>query len=124
MHLPIHNTSPALERTYLAYIRTSNTIASFAVLTVQLFILRRGGNVAAVSAGKALACIAIAVAIVTVIAGTRRYFKQQGLLQEQKFPTRGYDLIVLIGLYLAVSQYFITPLEDLSLSVCIYVGVA
>jgi uncharacterized membrane protein YidH (DUF202 family) len=107
----IYAKQKALERTYLAYIRTSNVIASFAILTVQLFILRRRRGIStptvgagrAVAAGKSLACMGIAVAILTVITATRRYFLQQGMLQEKKFLTRGWDLVGLGGLGFAVS---------------------
>lgn len=116
---------PALERTYLSYIRTSNAIVTFAVLTTQLFIVRsRAGRrhghghchdphlkkskrCTAITAGKSLACISIVVAIITVLAGTRRYFRQQEMiLRRGRFPARGLDLMLLIWLYAVVSFSF------------------
>ncbi|KAL1982109.1 hypothetical protein VTN96DRAFT_1764 [Rasamsonia emersonii] len=111
----------SLERTYLSYIRTSNAIVTFAVLTTQLFIVRsRAGRrhghghchdphlkkskrCTAITAGKSLACISIVVAIITVLAGTRRYFRQQEMiLRRGRFPARGLDLMLLIWLYAVI----------------------
>ncbi|KAE8148445.1 hypothetical protein BDV25DRAFT_17391 [Aspergillus avenaceus] len=70
----------ALERTYLAYTRTANALASFAVVASQLFIL----NDESVVAGKVLACLSLVFAIYITIVGCIRYFKQQGSLQQNK----------------------------------------
>ncbi|KAE8360816.1 hypothetical protein BDV27DRAFT_148376 [Aspergillus caelatus] len=56
----------ALERTFLAYVRTANALASFAIVAAQLFILHHDSVVA----GKMM--------------GAMRYFKQQRSLQRRK----------------------------------------
>ncbi|QRD86523.1 hypothetical protein F9C07_2105332 [Aspergillus flavus] len=56
----------ALERTFLAYVRTANALASFAIVAAQLFILHHDS----VMAGKLM--------------GAMRYFKQQRSLQRRK----------------------------------------
>ncbi|KAB8242209.1 hypothetical protein BDV35DRAFT_384250 [Aspergillus flavus] len=56
----------ALERTFLAYVRTANALASFAIVAAQLFILHHDSVVA----GKLM--------------GAMRYFKQQRSLQRRK----------------------------------------
>ncbi|KAE8378377.1 hypothetical protein BDV26DRAFT_191551 [Aspergillus bertholletiae] len=69
----------ALERTFLAYVRTANALASFAIVAAQLFILHHDSVVA----GKVLACLSLACAIYIQIMGTVRYFKQQRSLQRR-----------------------------------------
>ncbi|KAL2218351.1 hypothetical protein M432DRAFT_365378 [Thermoascus aurantiacus ATCC 26904] len=87
----------SLERTYLAYIRTSNIIASFGVLTVQLFILQRRNAVGIVAAGKVVACISVALAMYTVFVGCRRYFVLQHALQQKRFVSQGPEILALTG---------------------------
>ncbi|KAB8257105.1 hypothetical protein BDV32DRAFT_87038 [Aspergillus pseudonomiae] len=70
----------ALERTFLAYVRTANALASFAIVAAQLFILHHDSVVA----GKVLACLSLAFAIYIQLMGAVRYFKQQRLLQRRK----------------------------------------
>jgi len=99
------NGMTALERTYLAYIRTSNIIASFGVLTVQLFILQRRNAVGIVAAGKVVACISVALAIYTVFVGCRRYFVLQRMLQQKRFVSQGPEILALTGASLVVSYF-------------------
>ncbi|KAB8272781.1 hypothetical protein BDV30DRAFT_211656 [Aspergillus minisclerotigenes] len=70
----------ALERTFLAYVRTANALASFAIVAAQLFILHHDSVVA----GKVLACLSLAFAIYIQLMGAMRYFKQQRSLQRRK----------------------------------------
>ncbi|KAB8074458.1 hypothetical protein BDV29DRAFT_173588 [Aspergillus leporis] len=70
----------ALERTYLAYVRTGNALASFAIVAAQLFILHHDSVVA----GKVLSCLSLVFAIYTTLVGSIRYFKQQRSLQQKK----------------------------------------
>ncbi|KAE8336440.1 hypothetical protein BDV24DRAFT_155176 [Aspergillus arachidicola] len=56
----------ALERTFLAYVRTANALASFAIVAAQLFILHHDSVVA----GKLM--------------GAMRYFQQQRSLRRRK----------------------------------------
>lgn len=100
----------ALERTYLAYIRTSNVIASFGMFTIQLFILQLRRNRAnptaraLLTAGKALTVIDVALAIMTVVVGTWRYFVMQRMLQRKRVLSRGPEILVLGGTTLVVSS--------------------
>ncbi|KAL1999858.1 hypothetical protein VTN02DRAFT_3875 [Thermoascus thermophilus] len=99
----------SLERTYLAYIRTSNVVASFGTLTIQLFILQLRRNRAnptaraLFTAGKALAVLDGALAIMTVVVGTWRYFVTQRMLQRKRIQSRGPGLLVLGATALVVS---------------------
>ncbi|KAE8132019.1 hypothetical protein BDV38DRAFT_262600 [Aspergillus pseudotamarii] len=70
----------ALERTFLAYVRTANALASFAIVAAQLFILHHDSVVA----GKVLACLSLAFAIYIQLMGAMRYFRQQRSLQRRK----------------------------------------
>ncbi|KAE8384937.1 hypothetical protein BDV23DRAFT_165833 [Aspergillus alliaceus] len=70
----------ALERTYLAYVRTGNALASFAIVVAQLFILHHDSVVA----GKVLACLSLAFATYVTLMGAIRYFHQQRHLQQRK----------------------------------------
>lgn len=72
----ITNLNAALERTYLAFIRTSSHLASAGITIGQLFILHDDRRVL----GKVLATIIIVCAIVTTLLGAVEYFRQHRAL--------------------------------------------
>ncbi|EEQ33339.1 conserved hypothetical protein [Microsporum canis CBS 113480] len=86
----------ALERTYLAYMRTSLTFAILGVLIAQLFSL----NHAVVHnpqfgfhrVGKPLACVCHALAILVALAGAYRFWRQQDALARGKVYAGGREL--------------------------------
>lgn len=74
----------ALERTYLAFIRTSSHLASAGITIGQLFILHDDRRVL----GKVLATIIISCAIVTTLLGAVEYFRQhRALTDTSKYAT-------------------------------------
>ncbi|PLN76091.1 hypothetical protein BDW42DRAFT_179467 [Aspergillus taichungensis] len=89
----------ALERTHLAYIRTSNAIASFAVVTAQLFILHGDTRVV----GKAFACAILGLAIYVTLDGAVRYFALQAKLQRGTYKTWNWDLGIVAGGFLGIA---------------------
>jgi uncharacterized membrane protein YidH (DUF202 family) len=60
----------ALERTYLAYIRTANTLANLAVVVNQLFALKQNHK----TLGKVYASIMIGTSIIIACLGAGRHF--------------------------------------------------
>ena len=77
----------ANERTYLAHLRTSATVAQFGILLVALFRINNQPGSTSPSAhpslfqiGIPLAAASILLAIIVLIAGTHRYFKTQRLM--------------------------------------------
>ncbi|KAL9031040.1 MAG: hypothetical protein Q9196_000901 [Gyalolechia fulgens] len=72
-----HNTDPrdylALERTYLAHVRTASVLAAFGITLVQLFILRNMNP----TTGRVLGALCAAGGIVHVLVGCLCYFRQQ-----------------------------------------------
>lgn len=93
--LPIHDPRDflALERTFLAYVRTSVALVSFGVIVTQLFVLKKAGPVK----GAVVGGISEAAGIVVVLVGCVRYFRQQRLLVEGKTMAAGWDLIAVLG---------------------------
>ncbi|PGH05419.1 hypothetical protein GX51_02943 [Blastomyces parvus] len=86
----------ALERTYLAYIRTSLAFAFQGALIAQLFSLQNkqsqdsafGFN----AVGKPLACACHACAIIVAAVGSYRFWKQQNALARGKVRAGGWEL--------------------------------
>ncbi|KZO96963.1 hypothetical protein CALVIDRAFT_536884 [Calocera viscosa TUFC12733] len=83
----------ALERTWLAWTRTSLSIASTGVALVQLFALSAQSSsdanpvsVSIMRVAKPLGAITIAFALVVLIIGSTRYFQVQYALTQQYFP--------------------------------------
>ena len=75
----------ALERTWLAYNRTANTLASHAVVVAQLFILHEGRHRIGIACGVVMICGGILVDIVGMV----RYLHQSHKLLEGERGTRG-----------------------------------
>jgi uncharacterized membrane protein YidH (DUF202 family) len=96
----------ALERTFLAYIRTSNTFVLLGVVIVQLFILA-GANRAT---GIVFAVFVSAMATLVAMLGCVRFFCQQKLLLQGKTTAGGWDVNLIwvstvglcLGLFVAV----------------------
>ncbi|KAK2880017.1 hypothetical protein FQN49_000652 [Arthroderma sp. PD_2] len=86
----------ALERTYLAYIRTSLTFAILGVLIAQLFSLNHAvvhnPHFGFHRVGKPLACVCHAIAILVALAGAYRFWRQQHALARGKVYAGGREL--------------------------------
>lgn len=99
----------ALERTYLAYIRTADRIAMLGVLAVQLFILNNEG----VGYGRALATSAYAVAIVIAILSSIRIIAvQDDMVSGRISLPRQLMLLVLILMVALMLAIFIAALKS------------
>ncbi|KAI4248079.1 MAG: hypothetical protein L6R40_001168 [Gallowayella cf. fulva] len=92
----------ALERTYLAHIRTANALILFGVALVQLFRLRQVDS----KAGLALGAVCAAGGMIIVFAAGRRYFLQQKKLTRRKAVAGGLEAwiggLVILGIVAAV----------------------
>lgn len=88
----------ALERTFLAYIRTSAALVLFGVVVTQLFVLKRFDP----AAGVALAGASEAGGIIIVLIGCARYFRQQTLLARGKTVVAGWHLMAVLSVLSAV----------------------
>ncbi|PGH18175.1 hypothetical protein AJ80_04562 [Polytolypa hystricis UAMH7299] len=87
----------ALERTYLAYIRTSLSFAFLGVLIAQLFSLQEApsqkpGPFGFYEVGLPLACVCYGVAIVMAFVGAIRFWRQQNALARGKVYVGGWEL--------------------------------
>lgn len=93
--LPIHDPRDflALERTFLAYVRTSVALVSFGVIVTQLFVLKKAGP----AKGAAVGGASEAAGIFVVLVGCMRYFRQQRLLVQGKTMAAGWDLTAVLG---------------------------
>ncbi|KAF8251180.1 hypothetical protein K440DRAFT_100289 [Wilcoxina mikolae CBS 423.85] len=82
----------ALERTFLAWLRTSLAFASIGIAITQLFRLNSANAQSKPTAetlgrvGKPLGATFLAIAIVVLITGTNRYYESQAWLLQGKFP--------------------------------------
>ncbi|OJD14824.1 hypothetical protein AJ78_04880, partial [Emergomyces pasteurianus Ep9510] len=86
----------ALERTYLAYIRTSLAFAFQGVLVAQLFSLQNRQKPETAfgfyAVGRPLACASHACAIVVAAVGAYRFWRQQNALARGKVHAGGWEL--------------------------------
>ncbi|KAA8648434.1 DUF202 domain-containing protein [Aspergillus tanneri] len=96
----------ALERTFLAYIRTSVILAMQGVLVAQLFrlqhLLSPNTNLGYYKVGVPLSVACHCVAIVVALMGAHRFWKQQNAIALGTVYSGGWELNcigVLIGLY-------------------------
>ncbi|PWW78288.1 hypothetical protein C7212DRAFT_323511 [Tuber magnatum] len=83
----------ALERTFLAWLRTSLGFASIGIAITQLFRLNAGvqpgspkGYQTMRHMGKPLGATFIGIAIMVLLIGVNRYYESQGWLLKGKFP--------------------------------------
>lgn len=102
----------AAERTFLAWLRTSLAFASIGIAVTQLFRLPTGdaGDDAALRRlGRPLGATFLAISILALVLGFRRYVHGQGWLVEGKFPaSRGSVLVVAaLGLALVMAALFL-----------------
>ena len=96
----------ALERTFLAYIRTSDAFVSLGVVIVQLFILADANR----TTGIVLAGFIFAIAILMAMLACARFFRQQKLLLRGRTTAGGWDINLIwastvglcLGLFVAV----------------------
>lgn len=88
----------ALERTFLAYVRTAGAILFFGVVFTQLFRLHRTDALKCSILAAATAGGAIAV----VLIGCVRFFKQQKSLMHGKTLSAGWDLVAILAVLLAI----------------------
>ncbi|KAJ5104240.1 hypothetical protein N7532_004769 [Penicillium argentinense] len=86
----------ALERTFLAYIRTSVVIAMQGVLVAQLFRLQRTGvkedRLRFYQVGIPLSVTCHCVAIVVAVIGAYRFWRQQSAISRGKVHAGGWEL--------------------------------
>ncbi|PLB37128.1 DUF202 domain-containing protein [Aspergillus candidus] len=96
----------ALERTFLAYIRTSVVLAMQGVLVAQLFRLQRestaNDRLGYYEVGIPLSVSCHAVAIAVAVIGAYRFFKQQHAVALGKIYAGGWELNCIAGLFAAV----------------------
>ncbi len=111
---PFNNGDPrdylALERTYLAYIRTSSAIVSLGVVIIQLFILKNVSR----TTGVVLAATLCGGGIIVVLVGCFRFFRQQGSMNRGKALCAGWDMVALWAMLLLVTLalFIVVLIED------------
>ncbi|KAI4245000.1 MAG: hypothetical protein LQ352_006656 [Teloschistes flavicans] len=92
----------ALERTYLAHIRTANALTSLGVLLLQLFRLKKVNS----GVGLALGVLTASAGIIMVLIGAYRFFfQQQNLLRGEIVvggPWSWFDWAIVTGIVVAV----------------------
>ncbi|KAJ5542916.1 hypothetical protein N7535_005338 [Penicillium sp. DV-2018c] len=93
----------ALERTFLAYIRTSTMIAMQGVLVAQLFRLQapkaKGDHLSFNQVGVPLSVTCHCVALVVALIGASRFWRQQSAISRGKVHAGGWELN-LVGILL------------------------
>lgn len=88
----------ALERTYLSYLRTSNTLAQFGVVIAQLFILQNVGF----GYGRGLAvCIFLLAILLTTVSATR-VLRMQNKIIAGRMVTNAHLFLLAMGLLIAL----------------------
>ncbi|TGZ83904.1 hypothetical protein EX30DRAFT_393450 [Ascodesmis nigricans] len=91
----------ALERTYLAYHRTSLVLALFSVVIAQLHVLQHSSGsekpVGLSALGKPLSGLFGGLAIVVSLVGVARWWRLQQALLRGKAVGGGWEIIVLMG---------------------------
>lgn len=112
----------ALERTFLAWLRTSLGFASIGIAITQLFRLNgalgttapRGANTHLHQLGKPLGATFIVISMVVLFIGFNRYFESQYWILKGKFPaSRGsVALVSLIALILMITSLVVVLVID------------
>ncbi|OAA43188.1 hypothetical protein NOR_04555 [Metarhizium rileyi] len=100
----------ALERTFLAWLRTSLAFASIGVAVTQLFRLNTtisdgngsSGNATLRHLGKPLGSTFLGISILTLLLGARRYFHGQEWVIRGKFPASRGTIILIALVALAI----------------------
>jgi uncharacterized membrane protein YidH (DUF202 family) len=97
----------ALERTYLAYVRTASAYAQFGVTLAQLFRLNsteKGiGTATTLRIGNALGATTEGIAILISLLGAAYFMKQQSGILKGVIISRGWDIITMASFSFAVS---------------------
>lgn len=101
---------PAIERTYLAWVRTSVKFAHFGVLVAQLFrlpqhLLPSSGAMMSdfYRLGKPLGLVSIAIALVVVLVGGFRCWQQQQYVVRGKVRSCGWEIWTVVMSTVGVS---------------------
>ena len=88
----------ALERTFLGYMRTSLALSMLAVLVAQLFRLQHTVNPSKTLGyfviGTPLACVCIVAAIIVLLLGAYRFWRQQNAMLRGKVHAGGWEIFV------------------------------
>ncbi|KAL7935046.1 hypothetical protein V8C35DRAFT_321664 [Trichoderma chlorosporum] len=110
----------ALERTFLAWLRTSLAFASIGVAVTQLFRLNTGNASASdfdhtklQKMGRPLGATFLAISIVTLLLGCRRYFHAQEWILQGKFPASRGTIIIMsfVALALMILSLVVEPID-------------
>lgn len=103
----------ALERTFLAYIRTSSAFATFGVAAAQLFRLQGSLEPSLISTffrlGKPIGTTAEAIAIAITLIGGFRCWKQQQYILRGSVAGGGWEIYAVAGLMIAVCDVKAAP---------------
>lgn len=103
-------TSPTVERTFLAWLRTSLAFASIGIAVTQLFRLNSSiseerpvsrARISLRNVGKPLGATFLAVAIIVLFTGFHRFFESQHYLMRGRFPASRTS-VLLVALITAV----------------------
>ena len=96
----------ALERTYLGYLRTSLALSVLAVIIAQLFRLQHLENpnkdLGFFIISIPLACICIAAAVIVLLLGTYRFWRQQNAILRGKVYAGGWEVNAIGGIMFSV----------------------
>lgn len=98
----------ALERTFLAYLRTSLALVNLGVIVAQLFQLQSSQSPKLVKtyfdSGIPHAAACIAVATIVLILGAFRAWRQQNAMLRGKVHSGGWEIIIIVLMALTVRQ--------------------
>ncbi|KAK7191681.1 uncharacterized protein CC84DRAFT_1115765 [Paraphaeosphaeria sporulosa] len=102
-----HRDHLALERTFLGYLRTSLALVMTGIITAQLFRLQHSSSpnprIGFVVLGVPLAASFIALGMLVLLLGALRFWRQQRALVKGRVWAGGWELLVIMGMSLAVS---------------------
>ena len=97
----------ALERTYLGYLRTSLALAMLGVIIAQLFRLQHTENPNKVLGffvlGVPLSCTCSGAAILVILLGAYRFWRQQNAMLRGKVHVAGWDMLSILAITFVVS---------------------
>jgi uncharacterized membrane protein YidH (DUF202 family) len=105
-----------LERTFLGYLRTSQALSMLGVIISQLFTLQKSTQpdplLGYFAVGKPLGAICQGAAMITLLLGTYRWWRQQNAITRGKALAGGFEL-TLIGLVVLLVSSFLKLPEEL-----------
>ncbi|KAF2277433.1 uncharacterized protein EI97DRAFT_374682 [Westerdykella ornata] len=114
-----HRDHLALERTFLGYLRTSLQFAMTGVIIAQLFTLQRSINPSPTfgfhKLGTPLAAIFVGLAILVLLIGAFRVWKQQNAMVRGKIYSGGWEIstIMLLSLTLTLALFGLVLAVDM-----------